>query len=332
MRNKFFALIMCIAVFLSCTVIYGEECSKELVLELVPSKNFVSKAEIFDVDFNITKNSGFNNFTFFVDYDPNEVKFIKSENTAENVLTVGNTPIITNNAVNIQSEVVPSPNDPDYSGLGADGTKTAGELGRIKLSSRIYNNGILAETNATGKLLTMRFEASSSIGTRTTIKITPVNSGFSPIPKVGKYELSTEYVFAEIDIAGQTTYSKDNVVYIVDNATGTIISAETSEEYIDVPSVISKTTITNIGENAFQKCTSAKEIILPNGVNTIGNNAFSSCNALEKITVPKTLDSIGDYAFGNCKKLVSITLPYGVSLGIGTFSNCSSLETVNFTE
>ncbi len=71
----------------------------------------------------------------------------------------------------------------------------------------------------------------------------------------------------------------------------------------------------------------------------IGDYAFAGCDSLESIEIPSSVLEIGFCAFGGCTSLISITIPSGVkiiqgaaSIGYGTFSRCSSLQTVKFAD
>lgn len=304
----------------------------QLKMVVSAQKESVNCGDVFTVDFNIIQNTGFNSFTFFVDYDPSIiVPLVIDENDSDDDrMAFSGSSILTVETVNNQINVVPSADDLDFEGLGADGIKTAAQLGRVKLSAIIYNSGKPGTTNETGKLFSMKFKVADNAEGFTDIKITPVNSGFAPILSKTEGELTTSFTSALISVTNEAVVGDGNVVYVVEPETGKIISVNTAEKIINVPSVISGTAVMSIGENAFENCTNAESIILPSGVTQIGKYAFSGCNLLREISIPKTTAVIDDYAFQGCEKLLSVTLPYRVRLGIGTFSGCSLLEKVSF--
>ena len=90
------------------------------------------------------------------------------------------------------------------------------------------------------------------------------------------------------------------------------------------------------------KCnlTDAKEIVIPTTaynrtITHIAAEAFAGLTNLEKITIPETIEEIGDYAFQNDTNLKEInfeTMKNVVSLGLGLFSNCTSLTSVVLPE
>lgn len=84
--------------------------------------------------FKINENPGVTNYLVFVTYDPTDL-----------IATGGTVPSFTydSNVVNEQVTYAPKATDPDYAGLGADGVKTAAQLGKIKIAG-------INETNVTG--------------------------------------------------------------------------------------------------------------------------------------------------------------------------------------
>ena len=81
-----------------------------------------------------------------------------------------------------------------------------------------------------------------------------------------------------------------------------------------------------IGSSMFAGCTGLKEIIIPEGVETIGRAAFMGCKALKKVVLPASLKRIEPYAFHGCTKLQDIQIPDSLSVAIGAFEGCKSLD------
>ena len=88
------------------------------------------------------------------------------------------------------------------------------------------------------------------------------------------------------------------------------------------------------GGGAFEKCTSLKSLTFDEGVTRLGNYVFSRCTSLTKVSLPETLTSLGDMVFSNCWELKEVHLPSRLgeslpaeSVGVGAFSDCSSLTT-----
>ena len=126
----------------------------------------------------------------------------------------------------------------------------------------------------------------------------------------------------------------------------------------------------SIGSSAFNDCSSLTSISIPAGVTSIGDHAFYGCSSQDKVyysggiedwfnidfsdrysiplnngadlyiggelvtavVVPESITAIG-YQFIGCTSLTSITIHSGVtSIGSGSFSGCSKLESVTFAE
>jgi len=96
--------------------------------------------------------------------------------------------------------------------------------------------------------------------------------------------------------------------------------------------------LTSIGMGAFLRCYNLSSITFSNSLTNIAPSAFRYCTALTSITLPNSLVSIGANAFNGCEALTTVTIPENVtSIGEvsnetygGAFSNCNSLNTVNY--
>ena len=82
-----------------------------------------------------------------------------------------------------------------------------------------------------------------------------------------------------------------------------------------------------IGSGAFAYCKALTTIEIPNSVTKIGSQAFSESGLLN-ITLSESVTSIGDGAFQYCRNLISAEIQGECTTLSGTFSDCSSLETV----
>lgn len=132
----------------------------------------------------------------------------------------------------------------------------------------------------------------------------------------------------------------------------------------EVTSVVIPDTVTSIGPEAFEDCENLKTVVLPDNIVSIGAGAFEGCDKFEYnksgqgdkgnyigsknndylvlMNVEKDVVnySINDgtkmiyyQAFDGCEKLQSIVIPDTVTeLGVETFMNCTSLESVTFPE
>lgn len=112
--------------------------------------------------------------------------------------------------------------------------------------------------------------------------------------------------------------------------------------------------VKEIGWGSFMSCLELTAINIPNKIKKIPGEAFANCNCLETIIIPSSVTEIGDWAFcdagltsvtipqnvtnihyqafGECSDLSSVTLSCRNTIGSSSFTNCSNLTTVTFTE
>lgn len=84
-----------------------------------------------------------------------------------------------------------------------------------------------------------------------------------------------------------------------------------------------------LGSNAFQSCSNLVTAHLPE-VTIINGSAFNGCIKLTSVSAPKAIKVLNS-AFYNCKELQNIAFPFLQHLGIGVFSLCAKLESVDLT-
>ena len=108
----------------------------------------------------------------------------------------------------------------------------------------------------------------------------------------------------------------------------------------NLESVTIPDTVTKIGSNAFIN-SGLQSVTMPNAVTTIGENAFRYCQGLAEVKLPDALTEIGYSAFGNCYNLKKVYIPKDIGTAeymathqwrLGSFYNCSSLETIEFAK
>ncbi len=82
---------------------------------------------------------------------------------------------------------------------------------------------------------------------------------------------------------------------------------------------------------AFCDCPNLKEVSFPSNLNTIENYAFGGA-AFEEITLPSSVTYVSMYAFAACPKLKEVTFEGEgeLTLSVGAFNECLSLETITF--
>ncbi len=123
--------------------------------------------------------------------------------------------------------------------------------------------------------------------------------------------------------------------------------------YIKAKRVVFRKGITYIGAGTFENFQNVEEVVLPEGLVSIGNSAFWCTHKLKKIRLPSSLKRIGRDAFDGSgiervslknvekvrygafggTKLKSLTIPSRCkSIGIGAFSCCHDLRTVEIEE
>ena len=87
-----------------------------------------------------------------------------------------------------------------------------------------------------------------------------------------------------------------------------------------------------IGENAFNGMASLKEIIIPESVYTIKNYAFKG-TALKTLSMGENVVSIGDGSFMDCTSLESVVFDSSLtSIGRQAFANCSSIKGIKLPD
>lgn len=75
-----------------------------------------------------------------------------------------------------------------------------------------------------------------------------------------------------------------------------------------------------------------QEMTIPSGITEIPSSSFMGFTSLVKVNLPKDVETIGSNAFRGCTALQTINTQNVKSLGMGTFSDCSSLQDIKFNE
>ena len=122
--------------------------------------------------------------------------------------------------------------------------------------------------------------------------------------------------------------------------------------------VVLPSSLETIGSRAFYHCSALASINFPSSLVTIGNYAFEECVSLEGDVVVPLLTSLGEISFyktnissfsadiltsipnksydkgvfQKCTNLRTLNLPNIVTVGSNAFSDCTALESVNFSE
>lgn len=92
---------------------------------------------------------------------------------------------------------------------------------------------------------------------------------------------------------------------------------------------------TTIGDHAFYQMPNLRSVVFSKAT-AIGKGAFRSCEDLVSVSFPEVteiaeatgniLTKSRNYAFGYCEKLIDVYLPKVVTVGSGTFTNCSAVK------
>ncbi len=162
------------------------------------------KGSTVNIDFYLKQNPGFSSATFFVKYNPDVIK-AKSGNIPKGQGNLGDyitytayneaadaditSAFFANTKINAQIAYVPSAGSTgDYADVSADGTKTAGELGKVKLAgmvpeSYVDANNYLKPVEGDGKLFSMTFDVVGEGDANLTIEV--VKFGYPPMSGTG---------------------------------------------------------------------------------------------------------------------------------------------------
>lgn len=124
--------------------------------EIVADKTSVNVGDTFTVTVNIKDNPGINAITAYLDYDSSKIiakKAVEVTNPAVN--------FINTDTLNGQINLTPSATNADYTALSANGTKTAAQLGRIKVAGFLYDstNETLVQSTDNGAIISIEFES-----------------------------------------------------------------------------------------------------------------------------------------------------------------------------
>ncbi len=231
--------------------------------------------------------------------------------------------------------------DPKVADITADGKITANEKGETTVFATVYFDDEMTfysdQINITVK---DPFTANSIYlmnyrGLGGTVEI-PADRG---ITTIYAYAFSG-YEYVDKDLSAGDVIDEEDPYYIKQQYIGedTITKVIIPEGVVEIQSyafagltalkeVVLPSTLTRIGTYAFYKCEKLTQINLEN-VKFINERAFSDC-AIKNITLSK-INAIGNYSFANNKLDKAVLPESSQSLGIGAFSNNTSLKTVTF--
>ena len=162
---------------------------------------------------------------------------------------------------------------------------------------------------------------------------------------------------------GNNAFNNCKGLTSIDIPNSVTIIGEGAFSWSNLTSVTIGNGVTSIGVFAFSGCSNLTSVTIGNGVTSIGGSAFDGCTSLTSIDIPNSVTSIGGWAFNGCSSLTSITvnsenskydsrnncnaiiekstntliagckntiIPTSVtSIGLGAFSGCSSLTSID---
>ena len=219
----------------------------------------------------------------------------------------------------------------------------------VKINNGVASIGACAFLNCTSLTSVTIPDSVTSIGDYVFSDCDSLTSVTIPnsVTSIGNYALSYCSSLASVEIPNSVTSIGDYAflgcasltsVEIPDGVT--TIGNNVFYDCEDLASIEIPNSVTSIGDRAFYRCKSLTSITIPDSVTSIGDNAFYN-TGIKTLVLPKTLQEIGEEAFAYCTNLESVWIPATIEkveiwsgdFGCyGPFSNCSNLETVEFSE
>ncbi len=175
-----------LAASMALTVPVTSMAADTIDIECVLSESSVDVGDVFYADFKITDNpTGYNSMQCYINFDSSVIEALECEvaDIPDDLIIYTdesgvNYSMFSYSNVNARISFVPSKGDSDYLGM-ADGTSTAGEIGRIKLANLLSarEDGVRLNYEGTGTLLRMKFQAIASGSSE--ITMTDVIGGYT---------------------------------------------------------------------------------------------------------------------------------------------------------
>ena len=175
MKKRILALLLMVGMLLNSSIVMAADMT---IASSEGTYSYDYEADkTFEMDFKVSGNTGINNMTFFVKYDPNVIQAVETTTYPEDIISYddGNgvqTAFISNRLVNSQLKLVPHASDKEYEGK-SDGVKTAAEIGILKYSSAIFasdENNHLRNVTGDGTLFRLTFKIVGSGSTQVEIQ------------------------------------------------------------------------------------------------------------------------------------------------------------------
>lgn len=191
MKKRILALLLMVGMLLNSSIVMAAD------MTIASSEGTYSydyeEGKTFEMDFKVSGNTGINNMTFFVKYDPTVIQAVDTNTYPEDIIGYdsGNgysRALFDNQLINNQINLVPNAIDGDYEGK-SDGIKSAAELGILKYSSAVFigdENNHLLNATGDGTLLRLTFKIIGSGSTQVNLELISdinkvVNGGFQTV-------------------------------------------------------------------------------------------------------------------------------------------------------
>ncbi|MEE0992102.1 MAG: leucine-rich repeat domain-containing protein, partial [Bacteroidales bacterium] len=150
-----------------------------------------------------------------------------------------------------------------------------------------------------------------------------------------KIVLTLLSIVFSVTLMGQTTFTKENLIYTVIGGNNVSVKKPQNQEFVDlvIPSQVvngsTTYTVTKIENEGFKQTNNLRTVSIPASVTSIGNSAFENCGNLLEVDMGVNVTSIGTSAFKECRKLRSILIPSGVTtIADNCFESCEDLNEI----
>lgn len=143
--------------------------------EITTDKTTVNANDEFVVTVSVKNNPGINAVTATLNYDAALVQPVSAVDVTDAAFS-----LMTTDEVNQQINLKPSATNSDYTGLGADGTKTAAQLGKVKVAGYLTEGNNLVQSTKDGAFLAFKFKTVATSTAATKISFNNIKtSGFN---------------------------------------------------------------------------------------------------------------------------------------------------------
>ncbi|MEE1119805.1 MAG: leucine-rich repeat protein, partial [Bacteroidales bacterium] len=122
-----------------------------------------------------------------------------------------------------------------------------------------------------------------------------------------KIVLTLLSIVFSVTLIGQTTFTKENLIYTVIEGNNVSVKKPQNQEFVNlvIPSQVEYVnngntytyTVTKIEDEGFKQTNNLRTVSIPASVTSIGNSAFEGCGSLLEVDMGVNVTSIGTSAF-----------------------------------